>query len=94
LIAQLIERIGPVLDMPEVVGGLDATSFVLYNVARDLTAAPHALSWPAPPAAGTVTTDGAHVSGRVWIAMGTRRGVWHPSGHGAGRLPGETAPHS
>jgi len=22
---------------------------------------------PAPPAAGTVTTDGAHVSGRVWM---------------------------
>jgi hypothetical protein len=40
------------------------------------------------------TADGAHVSGRVWIEMDGRRGVRHPSGHGAVRLPGETAPHS
>jgi hypothetical protein len=36
-IAELISTIEPELDRPEVADGLDASSFVLYNVARRLT---------------------------------------------------------
>jgi hypothetical protein len=39
-IAELIAKIEPELDMPEVADGLDATQFVLYNVARRLTLNP------------------------------------------------------
>jgi hypothetical protein len=42
-IAELIEAIEPELDVPDVEDGLDATSFVLYNVARQLTLDPPCL---------------------------------------------------
>jgi hypothetical protein len=42
-IAELIEAIEPELDVPDVEDGLDATSFVLYNVARQLTLNPPCL---------------------------------------------------
>jgi hypothetical protein len=42
-IAELLDAIEPELDMPEVEAGLDATSFVLYNVARQLTLHPPCL---------------------------------------------------
>ena len=43
-IAELITRFAPELNMPEVADGLDATQFVLYNVARRLTV--ERPSWP------------------------------------------------